>query len=151
MIRLHLKQEVSTIDLANAVSFNGFVIPALSTRRAETEIELSRGQSFVVAGLLDNRETEAYSKIPGLGNIPVLGELFKTRDVKRSRSELVMIVTPEITQPLKPGEAEPLPPFPGKFLSRIELPKEPAPKPAETHASSGGGFRHWLPFKKADN
>ena len=151
MIRLHLKQEVSTIDLANAVSFNGFVIPALSTRRAETEIELSRGQSFAVAGLLDNRETEAISKIPGLGNIPVLGELFKSREVKRSRSELVMIVTPEITQPLKPGEPEPLPVFPGKFLSRIELPKEQAPKPAETHASSGGGIRHWLPFKKADN
>jgi pilus assembly protein CpaC len=150
MIRLHLKQEVSTIDLANAVSFNGFVIPALSTRRAETEIELSHGQSFVVAGLLDNRETEAISKIPGLGNIPVLGELFKSREVKRSRSELVMIVTPEITQPLKPGEPEPLPVFPGKFLSRIELPKEQAPKPAETHSSSGG-IRRWLPFKKADN
>ncbi len=150
-IRLHLRQEVSTIDLANAVQFNGFVIPALSTRRAETDIELSQGQSFVVAGLLDNRESEAYSKLPGLGNLPVLGALFKSREIKQSRSELVMIVTPELTHPLKPGEPAPLPAFPGQFLTRIDpaAQKEAAQKPAsaETHSSSSGG-RKWFGLRK---
>ncbi len=148
-IRLHLRQEVSTIDLANSVQFNGFVVPALSTRRAETDIELSQGQSFVVAGLLDNRESEAYSKLPGLGSLPVLGALFKSREVKQSRSELVMIVTPELTHPLEPGEPEPLPTFPGQFLTRIDpaAQKEARQKPAEAHSSSGAG-RKWLGLRK---
>ena len=83
-IRMHLRQEVSTIDISNAVQINGFTIPALSTRRAETDIELGQGRSFVVAGLLDNRETESYSKIPGLSDLPILGVLFKSRDIKQT-------------------------------------------------------------------
>ena len=119
-IKLHLRQEVSTIDLANAVTLNGFTIPALSTRRAESDIELAEGQTFVVAGLLDNRETESYSKVPGLSSVPILGALFKTRDVRRSKTELVMLVTPEVTRPLEPGDKAPLPHFPRDFLVPID-------------------------------
>lgn len=121
-IRMHLRQEVSTIDLSNAVSLNGFTIPALSTRRAETDVELAEGQSFIVAGLLDNRETESYSKIPGLGNVPILGMLFQSREIKRQRTELVMIVTPEIIRPLESGEQAPLPYFPKDFLKPLMHP-----------------------------
>jgi pilus assembly protein CpaC len=115
-IKLQLRQEVSTIDLANSISFGGFNIPALSTRRAETQVELSEGQSFIVAGLVDNRETESYSKIPGLGDIPIFGALFRSRSEDRSRTELVVMVTPEITTPLNPGDPKPIPYMPKDFL-----------------------------------
>ncbi len=115
-IKMALKQEVSTIDIANGVSINGFRIPALSTRRAETDIELMEGQSFIIAGLVDNRETESYSKIPGLGSIPIFGALFKSKSDTKSRSELVVMVTPEITVPLNPGDAKPIPFMPNEFL-----------------------------------
>ncbi|MEO7142570.1 MAG: type II and III secretion system protein family protein [Bryobacteraceae bacterium] len=118
-IKMHLTQEVSTIDLADAVTFNGFTIPALSTRRAETSVELGQGQSFIVAGLIDNRENDTFSKIPGLGNLPIFGQLFKTRTQNRSRTELVMLVTPEITHPLRAGEKAPTPYMPRDFLVPI--------------------------------
>jgi pilus assembly protein CpaC len=132
-IKMYLKQEVSTIDLANSVSFNGFNIPALSTRRAETNVELYEGQSFIVAGLVDNRETDAYSKIPGLGDIPIFGALFKSKSENRSRSELVVMVTPEITSPLNPGDPKPLPYMPKDFLMPI------GPNDAKNAATAGKG------------
>jgi pilus assembly protein CpaC len=118
-IKLHLAQEVSTLDAADGVTFNGFVIPAISTRRAETDVELGEGQSFVVAGLLDNRDTESFSKLPFLGDIPVLGALFKSKNVKKSRTDLVMLVTPEVTQPLGPNDPRPEIAFPKDFLVRL--------------------------------
>lgn len=150
-IKMHLRQEVSTIDVSNAVTLNGFTIPALSTRRAETDVELAEGQSFIVAGLLDNRDTETYSKIPGLGNLPIFGSLFKSRDKKQSRSELVMVVSPEIARPLAAGDKPPLPYFPKDFL----VPITPAPKPAETPAGTSNELapskRHWYELKKSIN
>ena len=119
-VKLQLKQEVSTIDTAHGVTINGFSIPALSTRRTETEVELGEGQSFVVAGLLDNRETDAFSKLPVISSIPILGNLFKSKDENRQRTELVVIVTPEITQPLSPGEHQPDITFPKQFLVRLQ-------------------------------
>jgi pilus assembly protein CpaC len=116
-LRLYVKPEVSSLDFANAVSFNGFTIPALSTRRTETNIELGDGQSFVISGLIDNRVTETVAKIPGLSALPVLGNLFKSRDVSKNKTELVVIVTPEITMPLQPGEAKPGPAMPRDFLT----------------------------------
>jgi len=118
-IKLHLTQEVSTLDAADGVTFNGFVIPAIATRRAETDVELGEGQSFVVAGLLDNRDTESFSKLPFLGDIPVLGALFKSKNVKKSRTDLVMLVTPEVTQPLGPNDPRPEIAFPKDFLVRL--------------------------------
>ncbi len=125
-IKLALRQEVSTIDYANAVTLQGFLIPALSTRRAETNVELGEGQTFVVAGLMDNRETDAMSKIPIISSIPVLGSLFKSKIENKNNTELVMLVTPELTQPLGPNDPKPTPYFPKDFLKRIE-PKDLQP------------------------
>jgi len=119
-IKLHLAQEVSTIDLAHAVTLNGFSIPALATRRAETDVELGEGQSFVVAGLLDNRESESFSRIPVLADLPIFGNLFKSKDTNRQRTDLVLIVTPEVTMPLNPNDPKPEIYFPKDFLVRLE-------------------------------
>ena len=118
-IKLHLSQEVSTLDAANGVTFSGFVIPAISTRRTESDVELGEGQSFAVSGLLDNRETESFSKLPFLGDLPVLGNLFKSRTKKANRTDLVLIVTPEVTQPLGPNDPRPEIAFPKDFLVRL--------------------------------
>jgi pilus assembly protein CpaC len=137
-IKLHVKPEVSTIDLSNAVVFNGFTIPALATRRMETDIELGEGQSFVIAGLLDDRVTENLSQIPGLAHLPILGALFKSRSLSRSKTELVVMVTPESASPLSPTDPKPLP-----HMLRDFLPDEPSQKPAvqsgvATKASGAG-------------
>jgi pilus assembly protein CpaC len=117
VIRLHVNPEVSTLDFANAVIISGFTVPALSTRRAETDIELKDGQSFGIAGLLDNRAQVQLSKLPGIGDIPVLGNLFRSRSVSRSNSELVVLVTPHAVDPVKQNTPPPIPPAnPIKFL-----------------------------------
>ncbi len=95
-IRIKVRPEVSSLDFSNALVLAGFTIPALSTRRVEAEVELDLGQSFVIAGLLDQRVTESLQKIPGLSSIPLLGNLFKSRSTNKSNSELLVIVTPEI-------------------------------------------------------
>jgi len=115
-IKMHVKPEVSTIDLTNAVVFSGFTIPALATRRMETDVELGEGQSFVIAGLLDDRVTENLSQVPGLAQIPILGALFKSRSVSRAKTELVVLVTPESIYPLSRTDPKPLPYMPRAFL-----------------------------------
>ncbi|HTC35599.1 MAG TPA: pilus assembly protein N-terminal domain-containing protein [Bryobacteraceae bacterium] len=115
-IRLHVKPEVSALDYTNALSFNGFTIPALSSRKMETNVELGEGQSFVIAGLIDNQVTETIAKIPGLSSLPILGNLFKSRTTNKSDTELVVLVTPEITMPLQAGEGKPGPAMPRPFL-----------------------------------
>jgi pilus assembly protein CpaC len=99
-IHIKLAPEVSTLDFANAVTLSGFTIPAISTRRAETEVEIKAGQSFAVSGLLDHRTTESLSKVPGIGDIPVLGQLFRSRNVNHSVVELVILVTATVVNPL---------------------------------------------------
>jgi pilus assembly protein CpaC len=117
VIRLHLVPEVSTLDFANAAVISGFTVPALSTRRAETEIELKDGQSFGIAGLLDNRATVQLSKIPGIGDIPILGNFFRSRIINRSNSELLVLVTPRLVDPVQLNTPPPIPPAnPIKFL-----------------------------------
>ncbi|MBY0506356.1 MAG: pilus assembly protein N-terminal domain-containing protein [Bryobacteraceae bacterium] len=115
-IKLYVKPEVSTIDLANAVTFSGFTIPALATRRMETNIELGFGQSFVIAGLIDDRVTEQFNKLPGLANIPILGTLFRSRTENRSKSELVIIVTPEVATPINSSDPKPEPAWLRDFM-----------------------------------
>jgi pilus assembly protein CpaC len=115
-IRMTVKPEVSTIDLGNAVLYSGFTIPALATRRIETSLELGEGQSFVIAGLIDDRVVTSLSKIPGLANIPLLGALFKSRQDQKSSTELVVIVAPEITNPVARSEVKPHP-MPEQFLA----------------------------------
>jgi pilus assembly protein CpaC len=103
-IRLELEPEVSTIDFANGVKFDGFVIPALRTRRAKTSVELRDGQSFALAGLLDNTETKSLSKVPMLGDIPVLGSLFRSKSFQKNESELMFIVTAQVVKPVNPDD-----------------------------------------------
>lgn len=106
-IRLQVMPEVSSLDFANGLIFQGFNIPALSTRRVQTEVELENGQSFVIGGLLDNRTTEALDKIPGLANIPLLGKLFQSRAITKNRSELLVLITPELVRPIPAGQPRP--------------------------------------------
>jgi pilus assembly protein CpaC len=92
-IHLQVVPEVSQLDFTNALTISGFTVPALSTRRAQTEFEVQDGQSFVIAGLMDNRVTDQYSKVPGLGDIPVLGNLFRSKNMQKSTTELVVLCT----------------------------------------------------------
>ncbi|HEY0757648.1 MAG TPA: type II and III secretion system protein family protein [Acidisarcina sp.] len=99
-ILLKVAPEVSALDYTNAVTISGYTIPALSTRRAETEVELRDGQSFAISGLLDHRTTDVLSRVPVAGSLPVLGALFRSKDINHSVVELVVIVTPSIIDPL---------------------------------------------------
>ena len=118
-IKMYVRPEVSTLDTANGVNISGFFIPALSTRRMETNIELGQGQSFVIGGLIDDRASEQLSKTPGLANIPLLGALFKSKEERRNRTELVVIVSPEIVKPYEPGDKIPEPYMPKEFLTPL--------------------------------
>src|SRR5208337_4857787 len=111
-IHLKVAPEVSTLDFTNALQISGFTVPALSTRRAETEFEIQDGQSFVIAGLLDNRVSDIYNKIPGLGDIPILGNLFKSKSQQKSNSELMVLCTvhrisPNMQNPKGPSFPQP--------------------------------------------
>jgi pilus assembly protein CpaC len=92
-IHLKVAPEVSTLDFTNALTISGFTVPALTTRKAETEFELQDGQSFVIAGLMDNRVTNIGSKIPGLGDIPIIGTFFKSKNNQKTNSELMVLCT----------------------------------------------------------
>jgi pilus assembly protein CpaC len=115
-IRLQVAPEVSSLDFTNAVEISGFEIPAIDTRKVQTEVELSDGQSFVIGGLLDNRDTESYLKIPFLGDIPIIGKFFQSMQKTRTNTELIVIVTPEIVAPIEAGAPLPTLKFPTKFL-----------------------------------
>ena len=116
-LRLHVSPEVSALDFTNAAPIpGGGTLPAISTRRAETEIELKDGQSFGIAGLLDRRATTQLSKVPGIGDIPVLGQLFRSRSVNKTDTELLVFVTAHIVDPVRvattaPAEPKPAVPF----------------------------------------
>jgi pilus assembly protein CpaC len=117
-IQLRVSPEVSALDFANAITISGTTIPALSTRRVQTEVELESGQSFVIAGLMDNRMTETISKIPGLASIPLLGKLFTSRTATRNNSELLVIVTPEVVRPIPAGQPLPSLNMPIPFMDK---------------------------------
>lgn len=115
-IRLQVAPEVSSLDFSNAVEVSGFNVPAITSRKVNTEVELQDGQSFVIGGLLDNRETESLMKIPFLGDIPILGKLFQSMTRNRTNTELIVIVTPEIVAPIQAGAPVPELKYPKKFL-----------------------------------
>ena len=102
-IRLQVAPEVSSLDFANGITISGFTVPGIDVRRVKTEVELSDGQSFAIGGLLDNRETKNFSKIPFLGDIPVLGKFFQSVTDTKTNTELIVIVTPEIVTPIPVG------------------------------------------------
>jgi pilus assembly protein CpaC len=99
-IRLKVAPEVSALDYSNEVVIAGYSLPALSTRRAETEVELKDGETFGISGILDNRITDTLNKMPGIGDIPILGQLFRSKSLNHSTMELVVIVTPKIIDTL---------------------------------------------------
>jgi len=134
-IRMFVKPEVSSLDFAHALSFNGFTIPALSSRKMETTIELGEGQSFVIAGLIDTRVTETIARIPGLANLPIIGNIFKSKETDRNNTELIVLVTPEITTPLQPGETKALPIMPRDFMVVPASPQDPYATPKTTKKS----------------
>jgi pilus assembly protein CpaC len=120
-IHLKVAPEVSTLDFANALTLSGFTVPALSTRKAETEFELQDGQSFVIAGLMDNRVTDIYNKIPGLGDIPILGNFFRSKSLQKSNSELMVLCT---VHRISPNAEPPAPPKnPKPFLEPSKFDK----------------------------
>jgi pilus assembly protein CpaC len=127
-IHLKVAPEVSTLDFSNALTISGFTVPALSTRKASTEFELQDGQSFVIAGLLDNRLTDVVDKIPGLGDIPILGALFRSKSLQKNKSELMVLCTVHRISPTNEPPAGPANPQP--FLDQNKFDKK---KP------SGGG------------
>ena len=119
-VHLKVKPEVSSLDFANAVVLNGFRIPALSTRRTETELELNNGQTFAIAGLLNNNMTQTLQKIPGIGDIPILGLLFKSKAAQKNRTELVVMITPEILSNNSPGVTRDLPRLVDPLMPALE-------------------------------
>ena len=120
-IHLKVAPEVSTLDFTNALTISGFTVPALSTRKAETEFELQDGQSFVIAGLMDNRVTDVYNKIPGLGDIPILGAFFRSKSLQKSNSELMVLCT---VHRVSPSTAPPtLPKDPKPFIDNSKFDK----------------------------
>jgi pilus assembly protein CpaC len=128
LIHLKVAPEVSSLDFTNALQIQGFLIPALSVNRAQSEMDLRDGQSFAIAGLLDNRVTQQFEKIPGIGDIPILGKLFQSRSLNKSRNELVIVVTPHIVQPLLAGQSPKGPAMTYQFLGPATPAKPKAPK-----------------------
>jgi pilus assembly protein CpaC len=129
--RVHLKvrPEVSTLDFANSVVLNGFRIPSLNTRRTETELELESGQTFAIAGLMSNSVSSTLKKIPGIGDIPVLGLLFQSKAAQKDQSELVVMITPEILSRSSSGVTTTLPRTPERYLEPLPEKKTVEPPP----------------------
>jgi pilus assembly protein CpaC len=123
-IRLKVKPEVSALDFTNAVTIDGYLIPALSSRVAETEIVLRDGESFAIAGIIDNRVTQELNKVSILGDIPILGQLFRSHSTQKSVDELLVVVTPHFVKPVPPGEELRLPTTVVPYL----LPVDPSKK-----------------------
>jgi pilus assembly protein CpaC len=118
-IKLALFQELSSLDYANGTTISNFLVPAMSTRRTETNVEMREGETFVLSGLLSQNERETMARIPGISSIPILGKLFKNKQERKDTTELVMMVTPEFTTALGRNEAVPDPVFPNTFLRRL--------------------------------
>jgi pilus assembly protein CpaC len=137
IIRLKVSPEVSTLDFGNGVTLQGFRIPALSTRRATTNVELRDGQSFAIAGLLDNLTQEDAAAIPFLSKIPIIGNLFKSKAERAERTELMVLITPRLVRALEPDEVPPLPTLPRRFLPAPPVGGE---KPPGKPGGSGTGL-----------
>jgi pilus assembly protein CpaC len=118
-ISMKVKPEVSALDYTNAVTLQGFLIPAISSRVAETEVVLKDGESFAIAGLIDNRVIQIVNRVKGLGDVPILGHLFRSRSMRKTADELLVVVTPRFVRPLAPGEEATLPELLAPFLPPV--------------------------------
>jgi pilus assembly protein CpaC len=126
LIHLKVKPEVSSLDFTNALTIQGFLIPALTTTKVESDMQLRDGQSFAIAGLLDNRVTDQFDKIPWIGDVPILGKLFQSRSLTKSKNELLIVVTPRIVHPS--DVAPPTPNMPKPFLGPTPTTSSKSPK-----------------------
>jgi pilus assembly protein CpaC len=128
LVKLKVRPEVSSLDFSNAIVLEGFRIPAISTRRTETEVELQDGQTFAIAGLMNNTVTSQLSKVPGIGDIPILGLLFRSKAAQKNQSELVVMITPTILRRNSTGVSPKLPDQMEPYLGPVDRPV-PAPAP----------------------
>jgi pilus assembly protein CpaC len=132
-VHLRVRPEVSLLDFSNAVVLAGFRIPALTTRRTETELELRDGQTFAIAGLMNNSMTQTLSKVPGIGDIPILGYLFRSKAARKDQTELVVMITPQILPQDSTGVTTQLPRLQEPYLPRLQENESlPAPPPPFT-------------------
>jgi pilus assembly protein CpaC len=139
VIHLHVRPEVSSLDFNNGITLQGFRIPSLITRRADTEVELRDGQSFAIAGLLNNLSQENTSNVPFLSSIPIIGNLFKSKAEQAEKTELMVLITPQLVRPLEPDEVPPLPTQPKSF---IKDPGDPGNPPiADAPAANTNGAK----------
>ena len=149
VIRLKVRPEVSTLDFANGITLSGFRIPALTTRRAETDVELRDGQSFAIAGLLDNISQDDGAAIPILGKLPIIGALFKSKATRAEQTELMVLITPRLVRPLNPDEVPTLPTSIRPFIKKGDIGQQleggggvvdaPADAPAKKPNVANGG------------
>src|SRR5262245_37879921 len=135
LVKLKVAPEVSSLDFGNAVSISGFRVPAITTRRTETEVELQDGQTFAIAGLLNNTVTSQLQKIPGIGDIPILGYLFKSKAAQKDQTELVVMITPQI---LRRGSTGVSPKLPDLIEPYMPPAKKTLPSPAPWNPGASG-------------
>jgi pilus assembly protein CpaC len=141
-IDLKVTPEVSTLDFTNGVTLDGFLIPAISSRKADTEVMLGDGESFAIAGLIDDRVIQTMDKVPMLGSIPILGQLFRSASTKKTNTELLVLITPHLMKPLTPDEKAKLPDYPVTFLpSNTEVKEKKDAKAAKKKAADFEGPR----------
>ena len=138
-IHLNVAPEVSALDYTNAVTISGYTIPALSTRRAETQVELRDGQSFAISGLLDHRTTDIFNKMPGIGDVPILGQLFRSKNINHSVVELMVVVTPTLVDPLTDTTSPTLPKLPVPVLDPAQFDKKTGKQKPATQSQPGTG------------
>jgi pilus assembly protein CpaC len=138
-IQLKVAPEVSALDYTNAVTISGYTIPAISTRRAETQVELRDGQSFAISGLLDHRTTDIFSKMPGIGDVPILGQLFRSKNINHSTVELMVVVTPTLVDPLTDTTPPTLPKLPVPMLDPTQFDKKTGKQKPATQPQPGTG------------
>jgi pilus assembly protein CpaC len=137
-ILLKVAPEVSALDYTNAVTISGYTIPAISTRRADTQVELRDGQSFAISGLLDHRTTDIFNKMPGIGDVPILGQLFKSKNVNHSTVELIVVVTPILVDPLRDTTGPTLPHLPVPTLDPKQFDQKMGKQKPATQPQPGG-------------
>ena len=126
-IRLQVAPEVSSLDFSNGISIQGFNVPALSTRKIQTTVDLEEGQTFAIGGLLDRRATQTLEKVPFIGDLPIIGKMFQSKSINRQNTELIVIVTPELVRPMPAGSPELTLQYPKSFLDTD--PKNPTRTP----------------------
>ncbi|MCC7008016.1 MAG: type II and III secretion system protein family protein [Acidobacteria bacterium] len=122
VIRLRVAPEVSTLDFTNGLSLGGYRIPAITTRRAATDVELRDGQSFAIAGLMNNLAQDTRQAVPWLSKVPILGTFFKSKATAQEQTELMVIVTPHLVRALNPDEVPPLPTSMDRFMPEVGAP-----------------------------